>query len=234
MITLTVLFVTDAYANSLLTFALIKKKVHHFHLPQFDFVGSKILNKGKRISIATISLTFQRRTGYYILQIYVPSMFLTLLSWLGFLMKSTDIADRVALQITMILSIVVLHGGTNTSLPPVSYAKASDWFVIVSFGFILLALLETMLVYRISPLMKRRESERNLSVSFLFNSLNYLLLRRLLSVFSSAPASCFIGQLCNFCSRFRGFSLDIKIHCHAVFSKLSPGDLSSNLNHIFY
>ena len=150
------------------------------------------------MSKAIITLTFQRRTGYYILQIYIPSMFLAVLSWLGFLMKSTNIADRVALQITMILSIVVLHGGTNTSLPPVSYAKASDWFVIVSFGFILLALLETMLVYRISPLMKRRESERNLSVSFLFNSLNFLLLRRLLRVFSSAPAIMFYWSVRQF------------------------------------
>ena len=140
------------------------------------------------MSKAIVALTFQRRTGYYILQIYIPSMFLAVLSWLGFLMKSTDIADRVALQITMILSIVVLHGGTNTSLPPVSYAKASDWFIIVSFGFIFMALLETMLVYRISSLMKQRERKRNLSVSFLFNSLNFLLLKRLPTVFSSAPA----------------------------------------------
>ena len=66
----------------------------------------------------------------------------------------------------MILSIVFLHGGTNTSLPPVSYAKASDWFVIVSFGFIFMALLETMLVYRISSLMEQKQIKRKYLVSF--------------------------------------------------------------------
>ena len=101
------------------------------------------------MSLADVVLVFKRRVGYYIIQIYVPSIFLVLLSWLSFLMGPLDIADRLALEITMILSIVFLLGGINESIPHVSYAKASDWFVIVSFGFVFFALLETMLVYRI-------------------------------------------------------------------------------------
>ena len=98
-------------------------------------------------------------------------MFLVVLSWLAFLMESSDIADRLALEITMILSIVFLHGGINTSLPHVSYAKASDWFVIVSFSFIFMALLETMFVYRISLMATRTQSKRKLSVSFRYSFL---------------------------------------------------------------
>jgi hypothetical protein len=65
-------------------------------------------------------------------------------------MDSGDIADRLALEITMILSTVFLLDGINDSVVHVSYAKASDWFVITSFSFIFVALLETMLVYRLS------------------------------------------------------------------------------------
>ena len=102
------------------------------------------------ISRVSIAIRFKRRWGYYIIQIYVPSIFLVVLSWLTFLMESSDISDRLALEVTMILSIVFLLAGVNTSLPHVSYAKASDWFMIVSFTFVFMALLETMLVYRMT------------------------------------------------------------------------------------
>lgn len=97
----------------------------------------------------TVTLKFQRRAGFYILQIYVPSVFLVLLSWLSFFMESKDIANRLALEVTMILSIVFLLGNSNNSLPHLSYAKASDLFITVSFGFIFMALLQTMLTYHL-------------------------------------------------------------------------------------
>lgn len=97
----------------------------------------------------TVTLTFQRRAGFYIIQIYVPSIFLVLLSWLSFFMDSKDIANRLALEVTMILSIVFLLGNSNNSLPHLSYAKASDLFLTASFGFIFMALLQTMLTYHL-------------------------------------------------------------------------------------
>ena len=100
------------------------------------------------VKMVSIGLIFNRRSGHYILHIYVPSLSLVILSWLSFLMSPSDIANRLALVTTMLVSMVFLHGETNTSLPPVSYAKASDWFVLVSFAFILLTLLESSWVYR--------------------------------------------------------------------------------------
>ena len=82
-------------------------------------------------------------------------------------MESSDIADRLALEVTMILSIVFLLGGINTSLPHVSYAKASDWFIIVSFTFVFTALVETMLVYRLTSLGTSSQRQRNCLVRFL-------------------------------------------------------------------
>ena len=97
----------------------------------------------------TVAIVFKRRVGYYMIQIYIPSVFLVVLSWLAFLMEPANIADRLSLEVTMILSIVVLLGGVNATIPKVSYLKASDWYVFTSFIFISMALLETMLVYRI-------------------------------------------------------------------------------------
>ena len=59
----------------------------------------------------------------------------------------------------MILSTVFLLDSINNGVVQVSYTKASDLFVIVSFAFIFFALLETMLVYRIS-LISQKESTK--------------------------------------------------------------------------
>ena len=53
----------------------------------------------------------------------------------------------MAVGITTILTIVFLLGSANASLPRVSYAKAIDWYLMVSFAFIFAALLECMLVF---------------------------------------------------------------------------------------
>ena len=93
--------------------------------------------------------------------VYIPSASLVMLSWLGFFMEPTSIADRIALEITMILTTVFLLGGINESIIHVSYAKASDVFVIVSFGLIFLALLETMLVFRLSILCGKKQTRHS-------------------------------------------------------------------------
>ena len=144
-------FSSFAYGKTMLNFSASGKdvEVRHHRLPQFEWVEAKEIDEGV-MSKFTVALTFQRRAGYYILQVYIPASFLVILSWLSFFMESSDIADRLALEITMILSTVFLLDGINDTVVHVSYAKASDWFVITSFGFIFVALLETMLVYRCS------------------------------------------------------------------------------------
>ena len=91
---------------------------------------------------------------------YVPSASTVILSWLAFFMEPSNIADRLALEITMTLTTVFLLDGINNSIIHVSYPKASDVFVIVSFGFIFLALLETMLVYRLSVVCKGKQTRK--------------------------------------------------------------------------
>lgn len=54
---------------------------------------------------------------------------------------------RLGLGITTILTIMFLLGSVNMSLPRVSYPKAIDWFLIVSFLFVFLVLLECIIVY---------------------------------------------------------------------------------------
>ena len=58
---------------------------------------------------------------------------------------------RVGLGITTLLTIMFLLGSVNAALPRVSYAKAIDWYLIVSFLFVFLVLVECILVYILRP-----------------------------------------------------------------------------------
>ena len=57
--------------------------------------------------------------GYYIIQVYIPCIFLVMLSWIVFWMRPDDSASRLTVGITTILTIVFLLGYTNGMLPKV-------------------------------------------------------------------------------------------------------------------
>lgn len=70
---------------------------------------------------------------------------------------------RVGLGITTLLTIMFLLGSVNMSLPRVSYAKAIDWYLIVSFVFVFLVLFECIIVYVVRK-RSREESGRDKSL----------------------------------------------------------------------
>ena len=65
---------------------------------------------------------------------------------------------RVGLGITTLLTIMFLLGSVNSALPRVSYAKAIDWYLIVSFLFVFLVLVECIIVYILRP---RKQKSKN-------------------------------------------------------------------------
>ena len=70
-------------------------------------------------TVLTVTFPFKRRMGYYIIQVYIPCIFLVMLSWIVFWMRPDDSASRLTVGITTILTIVFLLGYTNGMLPKV-------------------------------------------------------------------------------------------------------------------
>ena len=81
------------------------------------------------------------------------------MSWIVFWMDPRDTGDRVGLAITTVLTIMFLLGSVNMSLPRVSYPKAIDWYLIGSFLFVFLVLVECILVYILRP--RNRDSKNS-------------------------------------------------------------------------
>lgn len=115
----------------------------------------------------TVSYTFQRRLGYYVLQVYIPDILIVLLSWIAFWMNPESAGDRLTIGITTILTIMFLSGAVNASMPPVSYAKAVDWYLITSFAFIFLSVIESLAAYVMfsRPVKKDSSFEKKSEVS---------------------------------------------------------------------
>ena len=101
-----------------------------------------------------MTIHFQRRTMYYIFQMYIPCVCIVALSWVSFWIDPEAIPARVGLSITTVLTISYMLGSVNSNLPRVSYLKAIDYFLLMSFGFIFFTLVEYVFVLRYSRRMK--------------------------------------------------------------------------------
>ena len=110
-------------------------------------------------SIVTVTFFFKRRIGYYLIQVYLPDIFVVALSWIVFWMDKEDMGNRMALGITTILTIMFLLGSLNGNLPKVSYPKALDWYLLVSFSFVFMSLMECTIVF-ILNLKAKTDKER--------------------------------------------------------------------------
>ena len=84
------------------------------------------------LSTISVKFLFERRVGYYLIQVYLPDVFVVALSWIVFWMDKKEMGDRMALGITTILTIMFLLESLNGTMPRVSYLKALDWYLLVS------------------------------------------------------------------------------------------------------
>ena len=91
-----------------------------------------------------LQLTFhiRRKKFYYVVSIYIPTILITILSWVSFWIPRNSPPARVALGITTVLALTTLIFGIQASMPKVSYVKAIDWFLCVSFLYVFAALVE--------------------------------------------------------------------------------------------
>ncbi|KAM7442842.1 hypothetical protein ABFA07_008304 [Porites harrisoni] len=125
-------------------------------MAQFELTGieTKIKDtENSKGSFARLSVvfSFKRRLDYFVSSVFSPTVTLVILSWCCFWINRHAVPARVSLGITTILTSIVLSGSMNQEMPQVSYIKAQDYFLLVSFGFIFVSFLEYMIVLNSDP-----------------------------------------------------------------------------------
>eukprot|EP00058_Branchiostoma_floridae_P015481 XP_002600969.1 hypothetical protein BRAFLDRAFT_79167 [Branchiostoma floridae] len=120
-------------------------------LPQFDIVDYNVEQKVIQFSTGAyprLSLSFRlkRNIGYFMLQTYMPSVLIVILSWVSFWINPEATAARVALGITTVLTVTTINTSVRASLPKISYVKAIDLYLMGCFVFVFAALIEYAVV----------------------------------------------------------------------------------------
>uniref|UniRef100_A0A3P8WAS7 Glycine receptor, alpha 4b n=1 Tax=Cynoglossus semilaevis TaxID=244447 RepID=A0A3P8WAS7_CYNSE len=102
---------------------------------------TKHYNTGKFTCIE-VRFYLDRQMGYYLIQMYIPSLLTVILSWVSFWINMDAAPARVGLGITTVLTMTTQSSGSRASLPKVSYVKAIDIWMAVCLLFVFAALLE--------------------------------------------------------------------------------------------
>ncbi|KAF7711953.1 gamma-aminobutyric acid receptor subunit beta-3 isoform X5 [Silurus meridionalis] len=143
--------------------------VSQIELPQFSIVDYKLVSRNVVFSTGAyprLSLSFKlkRNIGYFILQTYMPSILITILSWVSFWINYDASAARVALGITTVLTMTTINTHLRETLPKIPYVKAIDMYLMGCFVFVFLALLEYAFVNYIffgrGPQMQKKMAEK--------------------------------------------------------------------------
>ncbi|KRX62727.1 Gamma-aminobutyric acid receptor subunit beta-1 [Trichinella patagoniensis] len=134
-------------------------------LPQFYVAHFTMKNRTITLSTGNYSrlhvkFVFVRNIGFYMMQIYIPSMLIVIISWVSFWIHRDASPARVALGVTTVLTMTTLMTTTNASLPKVSYIKAIDIYLGTCFVMVFASLIEYAAVSYLNKKVKMKQERR--------------------------------------------------------------------------
>ncbi|XP_068743501.1 gamma-aminobutyric acid receptor subunit beta-3-like [Montipora capricornis] len=130
---------------------IVSKEMAQFELTGIQTKLKDTENSKGSFASLTVVFSFKRRLEYFVSSVFTPAVTLVVLSWCCFWIDRLAVPARVSLGITAILTTIVLCGNMNAEMPPVSYIKAQDYFLLGSFGFIFLSFVELVIVLNTDP-----------------------------------------------------------------------------------
>ncbi|TRY73051.1 hypothetical protein TCAL_11047, partial [Tigriopus californicus] len=115
-------------------------------LPQFKVLGHRQKTIEASLSTGNYSrlaceIQFVRSMGYYLIQIYIPSSLIVIISWVSFWLNRGATPARVGLGVTTVLTMTTLMASTNAALPKISYVKSIDVYLGACFFMVFASLL---------------------------------------------------------------------------------------------
>ncbi|XP_023216469.1 glycine receptor subunit alpha-2-like [Centruroides sculpturatus] len=116
-------------------------------LPQFEIqdINTSLCKEKFHIgeySCLRAEFNLQRSIGHHLVQSYLPTALIVVISWVSFWLDVESIPARITLGVTTLLTITSKGAGIQSNLPPVSYVKAMDVWMGACTSFVFAAVLE--------------------------------------------------------------------------------------------
>jgi len=121
----------------------------------FDLLGLETAVLTEKVSSGNytnlnIDLKLKRNCGFFISKLFVPSIILTVLSWLSLWIKPKEKYLRLAFLLVILYLMVTVASEAESKSPYVPYAKASDVWIAFCEAMVFLLFLEFIAVCVIS------------------------------------------------------------------------------------
>ncbi|XP_068208803.1 glycine receptor subunit alpha-4-like [Palaemon carinicauda] len=123
------------------------KMYKNLKLPQFQIKGLRAETCTQSFHIGNYSclqaaFELRRNVGYHLVQSYLPTSLIVVVSWVSFWLDIDAIPSRVTLGVTTFLTVCSESTAFRDKMPMVSYVKALDIWMGSCTAFVFLALLE--------------------------------------------------------------------------------------------
>ena len=97
-------------------------------------------------------------------QMYIPSMLIVMLSWISFWLNVNAVPGRISLGVLTVLTMTQQSSTVNATLPRVSYTKAIDIWMSMCLVFVFAALIE----FAVANVLARKDSNKGFSFKKMF------------------------------------------------------------------
>ncbi|XP_063728317.1 gamma-aminobutyric acid receptor subunit rho-2-like isoform X2 [Symsagittifera roscoffensis] len=140
------------------------QKIANFYIESAPVTYTKetTYNLGTTWKQLCLKMSFPRKLAIYAVTMFLPSIALVILSWVGFWVDKEAVPARSGLSITSILAQITLINGTGNSFPGVADVKMGDLYLIVNFFYVFLTLVEFAIVSYQPPARARWKRAREL------------------------------------------------------------------------
>ncbi|XP_069129055.1 glycine receptor subunit alpha-2-like [Argopecten irradians] len=137
------------------------KRVDGLVSPQFEIgdVSSYNCNEVYNdilYSCVGFNIQLSRNYGYYLIQVYIPTSLIVMLSWVSFWLNIDAVPARISLGLLTVLTMTTMSSSARSELPRVSYIKAIDVWMAICLLFVFAALIQFAHVNVLSRVERRR------------------------------------------------------------------------------
>ncbi|PAA74137.1 hypothetical protein BOX15_Mlig014244g1 [Macrostomum lignano] len=160
-------------------------------LPEYDVVKFTLHNCTSGYEVTgwftclSVNLHMRRKFNYYLIQVYIPSILVVVLSWVSFWIDHHATPARITLSLLTVLTVTTQSSSVTSGMPRVSYIKGIDVWLTGCLSFVFLALIEyavVNVVQRKSAMLRTAERwqrpKKLLSVANAFKNANQLATRK--------------------------------------------------------